>query len=222
MQNIKNYREKELNNYVIGNILLIFYFSKSFSSIFYQENVSFSLLFKAFVESGFVISIIYIYVFLFDSMIPSDIKIKIAYLHLGKLPGFIIFTKMKESVRDIRFTKEDAMDKYKNIYDNMPKDQKNKERYENIEWYKIYSSYKKEEKIRISNREFLLCRDINLMTISLLIMYALFVGLKALEFSKIIIAILIMEFIVSNIAMRANANRLAYNVISEDIHRHDI
>ena len=48
-------------------------------------------------------------------MIPSDIKIKIAYLHLGKLPGFTIFTKMRESVDDNRFTRQDAMDKYKNI-----------------------------------------------------------------------------------------------------------
>ena len=55
---------------------------------------------KTLIESALVSSIIYIYVFLLDSLIPGDIKQKVAYFHIGKLPGYTIFTKMKQSVRD--------------------------------------------------------------------------------------------------------------------------
>lgn len=219
MTNIKDYRNNELKNYVIGNILLVLYFSGMFSKIF-SEDINGNLnIWSIVIESALISSIIYIYVFLLDSMIPGDTKQKIAYFHIGKLPGYTIFTKMKQSVRDNRFTQSDVMKKYNQIYANMPTDRKEREKYENAQWYKLYKDCKNESKILTANRDFLLCRDITIITLMLLIIYLILVGLKIMVFSKIIVEIIGGELIVSNVSMRGKARRLAYNVISEDIYK---
>ena len=152
-------------------------------------------------------------------MIPGNIKQKIAYFHIGKLPGYTIFTKMKQSVRDDRFTQADVMQKYNQIYANMPTDRKEREKYENAQWCRLYRDCKNENKILIANRDFLLCRDITIITLMLLIIYMMLSCLKIMMFSKIIVEIMGVELIVSNISMRGKAKRLAYNVISEDIYK---
>ena len=219
MNDIKDYRNNELKNYVIGNILLVLYFSGIFDNLFTLDINSNLNIWKTLIESALVSSIIYIYVFLLDSMIPGNIKQKIAYFHIGKLPGYTIFTKMKQSVRDDRFTQADVMQKYDQIYTNMPTDRKEREKYENAQWYRLYRDCKNENKILIANRDFLLCRDITIITLMLLIIYMMLSCLKIMMFSKIIVEIMGVELIVSNISMRGKAKRLAYNVISEDIYK---
>ena len=219
MIDIKDYRNNELKNYVIGNILLVLYFSGMFDKIFSQDINSNLNIWGTVIESALISSIIYIYVFLLDSMIPGDIKQKIAYFHIGKLPGYTIFTKMKEGEKDDRFTQADVMKKYSQIYTNMPVNKKEREKYENAQWYKIYKDCRNENKILIANRDFLLCRDITIITMMLLILYFILTSLKIIVFSKIIVIIMVVELIVSNISMRGKARRLAYNVISEDIYK---
>lgn len=219
MIDIKDYRNNELKNYVIGNILLLLYFSGMFDKIFSQDINSNLNIWGTVIESALISSIIYIYVFLLDSMIPGDIKQKIAYFHIGKLPGYTIFTKMKEGEKDDRFTQADVMKKYSQIYTNMPVNKKEREKYENAQWYKIYKDCRNENKILIANRDFLLCRDITIITMMLLILYFILTSLKIIVFSKIIVIIMVVELIVSNISMRGKARRLAYNVISEDIYK---
>ena len=219
MIDIKDYRNNELKNYVIGNILLVLYFSGMFDKIFSQDINSNLNIWGIVIESALISSIIYIYVFLLDSMIPGDIKQKIAYFHIGKLPGYTIFTKMKEGEKDDRFTQSDVMKKYSQIYTNMPVNKKEREKYENAQWYKMYKDCRNENKILIANRDFLLCRDITIITMMLLILYFILTSLKIIVFSKIIAIIIVVELIVSNISMRGKARRLAYNVISEDIYK---
>ena len=62
-----------------------------------------------------------------DSLIPGDIKQKVAYFHIGKLPGYTIFTKMKQNNKDDRFTHADIVKKYASIYSNMPVGKKERE-----------------------------------------------------------------------------------------------
>ena len=83
----------------------------------------------------------------------------------------------------------------------------------------MYRDCKNENKILIANRDFLLCRDITIITLMLLIIYMMLSCLKIMMFSKIIVEIMGVELIVSNISMRGKAKRLAYNVISEDIYK---
>lgn len=219
MNDIKDYRNNELKNYVIGNILLVLYFSGIFDNLFTSDINSNLNIWKTLIESALVSSIIYIYVFLLDSLIPGDIKQKVAYFHIGKLPGYTIFTKMKQNNKDDRFTHADIVKKYASIYSNMPVGKKEKGKYENAQWYKIYNNYKNESKILIANRDFLLCRDLTIITIMLMIIYFILIVLKIIVFSKNVVAVMFIELIVSNISMRCKATRLAYNVISEDIYK---
>ena len=101
----------------------------------------------------------------------------------------------------------------------MPVGKKQKRKYENAQWYKIYNNYKNESKILIANRYFLLSRDLTIITIMLIIIYFILIGLKIIVFSKTIVTVMLIELIVSNISMRGKATRLAYNVISEDIYK---
>ncbi|MDB8699267.1 hypothetical protein PNU98_16200 [[Ruminococcus] gnavus] len=219
MNDIKDYRNNELKNYVIGNILLVLYFSGIFDNLFTLDINSNLNIWKTLIESALVSSIIYIYVFLLDSLIPGDIKQKVAYFHIGKLPGYTIFTKMKQNNKDDRFTHADIVKKYASIYSNMPVGKKEKGKYENAQWYKIYNNYKNKSKILIANRDFLLSRDLTIITIMLIIIYFILIGLKIIVFSKTIVTVMLIELIVSNISMRGKATRLAYNVISEDIYK---
>ena len=219
MNDIKDYRNNELKNYVIGNILLVLYFSGIFDNLFTLDINSNLNIWKTLIESALVSSIIYIYVFLLDSLIPGDIKQKVAYFHIGKLPGYTIFTKMKQNNKDDRFTHADIVKKYASIYSNMPVGKKEKGKYENAQWYKIYNNHKNESKILIANRDFLLSRDLTIITIMLIIIYFILIGLKIIVFSKTIVTVMLIELIVSNISMRGKATRLAYNVISEDIYK---
>ena len=67
MNDIKDYRNNELKNYVIGNILLVLYFSSIFDNLFTLDINSNLNIWKTLIESALVSSIIYIYVFLLDS-----------------------------------------------------------------------------------------------------------------------------------------------------------
>lgn len=71
MNDIKDYRNNELKNYVIGNILLVLYFSSIFDNLFTLDINSNLNIWKTLIESALVSSIIYIYVFLLDSLIPG-------------------------------------------------------------------------------------------------------------------------------------------------------
>ena len=79
MSDIKDYRNKELKSYVIGNILLILFFSGPFKDIFLQDIDTVLDIWGTIIESALVSSIIYIYVFLLDSLLPGNLKQRIAY-----------------------------------------------------------------------------------------------------------------------------------------------
>lgn len=95
---------------------------------------------------------------------------------------------------------------------------KNRDKYENANWYKIYDECKDEAKVFTANQDYLLCRDMNIITIWLLVAYIIAVFLmKILVFSWNVILFLVLEYIATNIAMRVKGKRLAYNVIAVDI-----
>lgn len=92
-------------------------------------------------------------------------------------------------------------------------------KYENSCWYAIYQKVQKEDKVYVSNRDFLLCRDISIMTIIMLAIYLVsaFI-LGTFTFSWKMVVILAIEYIISDMAMRGKGKRVAYNVIAEDIY----
>ena len=218
MKDIKDYRNNELKNYVIGNILIILFLNGVLDMFFVEgisENVEFL---DKIIQSAMVSSITYIYVFLMDSLISADFKEKITYFGIDKMPGYTVFSDMKNGVKDIRFTKETVLEKYREIYEKMPKEKEIKEFYENEQWYQIYKKYRDKNKVFTSHRDYLLCRDITTITLVLMFIYMLLVVIfNTISFSWQTICFLGIEFLVADIAMRVKAKRFVYNVISEDM-----
>lgn len=125
-RNIKNYREKELKSYVIGNILVMLLLSGSLDTYILGSINEIADGISALVQILVSSSIMYIFVFLLDSFIPGTLKFKIAYFPFGRQAGYTIFTDMKDNLKDDRFAREDVLDKYHSIYEKMPSDGKKK------------------------------------------------------------------------------------------------
>ena len=217
-KNIKDYRDHELKSYVIGNLLIILLLSGTFDVIMAKDINSFASAFSTVVSILITSSISYIFVFLMDSVIPGDVKFSIVYFPFGELPGKTIFSKMKNDCKDMRFTEAEVLFQYEDIYTSLPENQKDRKKYENSKWNNLYRKYEKKSRVFVANRDFLLCRDMTIMTVFLLGIYLLGIyGLQIFGFSRRIIAILIIEYIICNIAARGKGEKFAYNVIAEDI-----
>lgn len=223
MNNIKDYREKELKNYVIGNILLVILLSgiideETLKNLKLDDLSSLAALFPFATLSA----VVYLYVFLLDSLVPGENKQKIAYMGIGHLPGCTIFSDIKAGCIDRRLNVEKAKEKYKDIYVKMPEKKKERIIYENSSWYEVYSKYSNKPKIYYANKDYLLCRDITVMTIFLFIAYLLVIAFSdELKLDIKVLILFLVEFLLSNYAMRGKASRLVYNVIAEDLYNND-
>lgn len=217
MNNIKDYREKELKNYIIGNILLLLSYSGNLHKLItWGIDNSFDA-WGIIVESALLSSILYIYLFIIDSLISGEMKFTMCYLGTEKKPGYTIFTNMKKKLKDDRFSQNDILNKYKEIYENMPVE--NRKKYENNQWFKLYNGCKNEGKVYTSHRDYLLCRDLCVSSVWLFVTYLVLVFLlNIFSFSWRICAFILFEIVITNIAMRIKGERFAYNVIAVDIY----
>lgn len=218
MGDIKDYRDKELKLYALANIFVIIYIEKiiTIEGLLNQNDRSITLLVALF-NSALFLSILYIFVLLSDSLFSESMKSKIIYFW-GHLPGETVFSRMKVNVKDIRFTQQQVLERYKGIYDNMPSQRENKYRYENSAWYTIYSKYRDNKMVYVSNRDYLVCRDMTSSTLVILILYSIFsVVLQLLPFKIECVIYLAIMFIVTNIATRTKGERMVNNVIICDL-----
>lgn len=217
--NIKDYIDKELKNYVIGlNILLlVICFNKWFEKaeieyIFQLEEIIFPIL-----NSVIVSSFIGVFAFVFDALYSAEVKDAITMMKFFKRPGTKIFTKIKEnSLKDDRIDNELARKVYKQIIDNIPKDDE-KYAYENYKWYSIYNKYEKENKILVSQREYLLCRDLCVATVTeaLLVLAGMIIGI--IPWSLKIYILFGILYIITLVSTYNKADRFCRNVIAKDI-----
>ncbi|MDR1400355.1 MAG: hypothetical protein LBJ41_10570, partial [Treponema sp.] len=215
MENLKDYREKELRYYTMANILILLLLLGNFQ---FQADVStinaFNIIINV-LEMVFISGVIFVFTFLADSLFPSELKQKSIS---RRVPGETIFSKIKEKNTDKRFTWEQAKEIYKSVYNNLPENKKERYMYENSEWYKIYNKHRDNMMIKVSNRDFLLCRDIYFATIVTMILYLVLAFIfKVIIFDCRYIGYLICMLIISNVGTRNKAKRFVYNVISYDI-----
>ena len=134
---IKDYRDKELKLYALVNIFVIIYIEKIITiEGMLDPNNRFTTLIVTIFNSALFLSILYIFVLLSDSLFSEGMKNKIVYFG-GHLPGETVFSRMKIEVKDIRFTQQQILERYKDIYENMPNQKEDRYRYENSVWYKI-------------------------------------------------------------------------------------
>lgn len=219
MNNIKEYREKEQKMYIIANIFVLILFSNISDVVSFQDE-RFDILIKLF-DTALLSSIIYIFSFLTDSLFSSGLKMKLLYL-TGHLPGETIFSKLKNRNRDLRFSTGQLFEKYKEIYDSLPTDKKKKYQYENEHWYGIYNKHRDVSMIFVSNKDYLLCRDLYISTIIIFVCYAISCSLiHVFEWNLGCIIYLIFMLLVTNISAHIKGRRFAINVLAYDLHNFD-
>lgn len=231
MKDLKDYRENELKYYAIANVVIIILSTGLYSDIlgFVSGKVSgmsetiLDFVVKVLGEligAGIAASIAYVYVFVLDSIIPGKMKNKICYLFFGKKPGHTIFTSIKnERVKDERFPKDDVVSKYSEVYKKLETaGNKDKEIIENKAWYEIYRKYKKDGMVFHANRDYLLCRDLCIMTLSLAVLYAVACAVLSIAISWKLLVFLLVEFIAIDLAFWARGRTLVYNVIAKDMY----
>ncbi len=219
---IKDYRNSELKSYVIGNILLVIVSSGLLDKILlFTESTENYNIFNTLLSSTILSSIMYIYIFLADSVIPSELKERIIWLFSG-LPGERVFSDIKRKCKDTRFSSNEASELYKEVYKSIKKaDKKSKKRVENHNWYLIYKKYESHEQILTSQRDYLLCRDLVFMT------FYIFIGYIILQISRLdvvswkMIGVFIVEFAISWVCACIKGRRFVYNVIALDIAKND-
>lgn len=220
MNNLKDYREKELKMYIIANIFIMILLNNDFELMKIQENW-FYLIVKL-TGTTLVSASIYIFVYLADSIFSSELKSKLLYF-MGHQPGEKIFSTISHSSKDLRFTTERVKSRYKDIYDNMPNNQKDRYKYENDKWYEIYNKYRDIGMIHFSNRDYLLCRDMYISTVALILSYTILsVFTKNIELEWNAILYLIIMLLITNISYRVKRKRFVYNVLAHDLHDQNV
>ncbi|WP_027437193.1 hypothetical protein [Lachnospira multipara] len=225
--NIKDYRDKELKSYVIGiNLLLVlFNYNYLFEVDFSKENLDVIIQIESVVlpllEAIAVSSVVGVFVFILDSLYNTRIKEAITLAKFFKKPGMTIFTEIKQgNINDYRINLKKAATKYKNIIENIPTGDA-KYNYENSEWYKIYNKHESSEKILVSQRDYLLCRDMCTATVTeaIIIIVGMIMGLVPKAWS--IFIVLLIMYILTLIATHNKADRFCKNVIAQDLSKSD-
>lgn len=213
---MKDYREKELKMYILACILFLICMTKGYS--LQMETGEKIMAISAVIDTTLSSSCIYMFVYISDALFSSEIKEKIVSLFgLIKKPAYTVFTDIEKDNRDDRFLKTEVTKRYKDIYANMPEDKKQVYLYQNAKWYKIYSRNRDVSMIYSSNRDYLLCRDMFISTISLSVLYILSIVVKLFEFNIIYVLFLITMLFVNLLTTHVKAKRFVYNVIAYDL-----
>ncbi len=215
---IKDYRNKELTAYVLGISLVILNIEGIWS--FGDLNLEMVQLSSMVVELILSTSVMTIFVMIADSVIDNRGKEKIVFWQKS-MPGTTVFTDIKnEKVKDERFTREAVHDQYSEIYKSLDSISSEKERknQENAAWYIIYKKHKTEKMIEVSNRDYLLCRDLTSINIIMMIVYlVLSIALQMFEVKYKVIGFLCLMYFILMIASRLKARRFVLNVIAADV-----
>ena len=213
MASLKDYRNQELKWFLLANILLMLITSKAFT---FQWGDASALVegIGATLNIAVFSTTIYVYTFIFDSLIPSSLKVFLVFLWKKK-PSATIFTRVSKKCKDDRFTAEHAKKKYADIFQNI---EANKGCDETPMWYEIYNRHRNNSIVFGSNRDYLLLRDLHSQTLTLLIIYAILVRMTGIiSFAREYVFYLVAMIIILNIGARVQGDRMVYTVLSVDL-----
>lgn len=218
MNNIKDYRNQELKIFVLANVLMLLCIEKiiTWDRLTGDDAQLFTLLLTI-IDSAILLAIWYSFVFLADALFPTNIKNRIVYFG-APLPGQTVFTRLSTKKEDERFTQEQIKEKYKDVINNFPVSKKDKLIYENSKWYSIYNLYREKTMVLVSNRDYLLCRDMTVSTVVIFVLYFIMVfAFKVFAFKIEALLYILAIFILTNWATRQKGKRYVNNVIACDI-----
>jgi len=221
MNDLKNYQKKELPLFIISNILifLIVHQIIKIDTIDCLHNTA-KIISQVFV-STILSAIAFGFILVIECLFTSGFKEKLLYLFgffgFLNLPGCTIFTEIREKNGDNRFSYQDVVENYPELYQNLPEDGKGRSSYENEKWYTIYSQNRDVPMIQYSQRDWLLCRDIYISTLVMIFSYVVVAIMRFVDFNYQYILFLIFEAGITNFGANRKAVRFAYNVIAYDV-----
>ena len=214
--NIKNYREKELTYYTILLIIIIFISTDilPIEELLKNDNTSFTNI--KVINISIVAYIIYVISYILDSLIPSHYKNILVFIS-STIPGETAFTYLLNN-NDIRMSKNDLLKQYKKIYEEI-QTVENPKKFQNSSWYKIYKKYQSFPMIESSHRDYLLSRDLYIITLIITSLYIFFscLHIELIKRSPSCYIALISLTIIMNISTRIKSRRFVSNVIALDI-----
>ena len=98
--------------------------------------------------------------------------------------------------------------------------QKELSNYQNSKWFEIYRKHEDEQAVFETQKDYLLNRDMNAITVSILVLYLVVcVSTNLIPFNMAVIVFLSIEFIAISIASNSKAIRFVLTVISRDINK---
>jgi len=171
-------------------------------------------------ECAIISGVLCLMVLLGDSLISSQLKDKLVGLLCIPRSGQTVFTRISnKTVRDDRFLISDAIFQYSGIIENRPLQKNERFKYENANWYKIYSEHKKDGAIAQAQTDYLLCRDLFIETLEFLFLYiiSLLVFNSTVLFSWHFILTLLVMAVITNISTHVKMNRFVNTVIAIDM-----
>lgn len=216
---MKDYREKELKYLMIILILLFVVLCtpiKELNITDIELHKSLTTVFSSIVVS----SILSLATFICDCLLSSNLKDKMVGLIFIPKAGKTIFTRINNgSVKDDRFSNSEAKIKYKEIISNIPKDKKERYKYENSNWYGIYKRYQEKGQVSQSQKDYLTCRDLFIETVLFLVLYFLSLVFYSefVVFSFKYLLVIILIAIVTNVSTHVKMNRFVNTVIALDV-----
>lgn len=224
MKDIKDYRDKELRYLLIANAILFIFCTKYVGQLeSFNLERDYIKFIADIVGTTLVSGVISLIAYIFDSIYSSGLKDILLGFGLFKKPGCTIFTRISDNkIKDDRFTNAQVKEKYQTILHGLPSDKKEKLKYENSAWYLIYNKYRESTMIQVSQRDFLLCRDLYIATITFLILYLIGLLSGLASFSIVYILYLIILCCILNIAAHIKASRFVSNAIAIDIATKDL
>ena len=217
-KDLKSYRSREIPMLILGNILVLLFFSGifEFSGNVGNDSEWISLALNI-LNSSILSSILYIFTLILDGVFNDKLKSKLVYIFFGKSPGERVFTQIMSNNKDNRFSYNQLKEKRPDIFSNMPSDKKEKFKYENNEWYKLLNKYRNEDMVFQSHRDWLMYRDMYCSTICVLIIYLILsLAFRVIPFHVNFVAFIIVLLLLLNIAARNKARRFVYNVVTRE------
>lgn len=217
INSLKDYRGKEMKQFVAATIIMILFLSGEFSIAVNESQELYNFVTQL-IKNSFIASAFYMYVLLADSLYSPRIKMYLVYWWKN-MPGFTSFTDLvSDNNHDPRISVDEARMKYRDIICKAKGlSGKERKRYENKCWYKIYSQQKENASVNDANRTYLAYRDMAIATINIFIFYVLLIFILKMTYSCLVIIWLCALYLLTTFAARNKSKRLVSNVFACDL-----
>lgn len=217
MNNLKNYKNKELQYFIYTNLLIITLFSTKISHKFFINNYDFILSLFTFLAN---MGIVYTYSNILDSILPTNIKNILVFGKTTKIPGNKAITKVfNKNYSDPRVSTTKLRDFYQDTWNEIVQKKHHNELYQNKKWYNLYISVRNESIIFFSNSNYLLARDISVLSILFVIFYPFMQIFPYIYYNYILHIYFVFIWILTIFAAHETGKKFANNVLIENYYK---